>query len=174
MAETYRDVTHLRRTSWDVSFNGAPLGFVDDVDPDIQIVTEDIGAGSVGDIPLGAWIVGLDGTIKVKFRESTADLWNALLCWNVGIPYLLSPSTAADLYDYAEALVLHPHDLAAEETDEDITLLKAAPNGPPGADRDGVSDDVLVGEFLFYPDRDVLAATEEIRYGYVGPAPVDE
>lgn len=159
----------LAITDWDVKWGTYGFGGVDKVTPDIKLVTKPKKVGSLGDVDLGAFIVGLSGSIKVEVREIDHTLYEQVVPWNNGtvqtsVP-LFVPSKPADLYDYAKVLVLHPSTLASNVTNLDVVLSKAVLlNSYPG-ERDGVNDDKNVFEFIFFPDR---AQFPNLVYGTIG------
>src|SRR4051794_33337516 len=116
---------------WDVRWGTFNFGAVDAVQPDLDLVLKDKKCGTMGDIVLGHWVVGLTGTITVEAREIDHGLYEQMIAWNAGatttsIP--LSPSDAngapKDLYDFAALLTLHPHHLPTNTTNLDLNILK--------------------------------------------------
>lgn len=167
-----------RRTAWDVKFNGYGLGTTYEVDPsNLKVTLEPIKRGTTGNITLGWWILGIEGTLKVQVADVTREAMEKLTPWFAGstgdsIP--LVPPANANLYDYAQLLTLHPHDLASTDHSQDLNFLKAAAVAPPIAiKRNGNTDDLWQAEFAVFPDLGQLIASGPAKvYGYVGPIPV--
>jgi hypothetical protein len=160
--------SQLRVCNWNVKWNNNDLGFVDKTQPMFKFKLKPIKVGSLGGITLGHRILGLAGSVRCEFLESVLDLWQKLMPWGAAGKWVLSPATVVDIYTYAQPLILHPTDIGAGTLTQDITVLKAVPKGAPKLARSGTGKDILVGEFIYFPDR-ALLATGVIRYGYKGP-----
>lgn len=161
------------RRLYDVTWGTLDLGAVDAVKPDLKLKLAEKKVGSIGDIVVGHWIIGLEGTITVEAREVDLVQLQGLMPWYTSGSIPLTPATwHKDLYDYAAKLTIHPNDLPILTLTQDITLLKAVPMIRP-AERDGVKPDVLNIEFSFYPDRAQLVTSGSLltAFGYIGAAP---
>lgn len=166
------DTISLNRISisdWDVKWGSYHFGGVDKVTPDLKLTTKPKKVGSMGDVKLGDWIIGLEGSIKVQAREIDHAFYETIVAWNNGTAITSVPMFVAtkpdDLYNYAQQLTLHPSHLASNVVNLDVILLKAVPLMPyPGA-RDGVADDVNEIDFVFYPDR---SSFPNLVYGHIG------
>lgn len=175
------DLTRTQVSDYDVTWGAYIFGSVDKVTPALKILTKPIKVGTLGDIKLGDRIIGLDGTIKVECREADVVALKALTAWSatagtaspgtVGVNLPLIPATFHDdLYNYAQALILHPTHLPATNTASDLKLLKAVPHISGLGERDGVKDNVMMVEFEFYPDRAGFSTSPPtVNYGQIGP-----
>jgi hypothetical protein len=169
------DITRTRRTNWDASWKGQSLGLVDEVFPDIDLVLKPIRVGTLGPIDLDERVEALKCQVKIQVREIALAVFQQLCPWYGGtgsIPGVpLKPGQR--LYEYAGALVLHPHDLPATDLSEDLNFVKAVPVTPPAKlKRDGTKEDVFEIVMHAYPDWGTLQAAEpELRYFYIGPIP---
>jgi hypothetical protein len=153
-------VSNIRRCNWDVTWNAVPLGGVDEVDPDMELLTEPITVGSIGKVELGSRYIGLNALIKVQLREVTRTAMEKLLPWFAGSPGAainLAPAINVDLYTYAQTLLLHPTS-GASGTTEDLNFPKAVPMQSMKLKRDGENDDVWDIIFKIFPDRSQLPA----------------
>ncbi|MGB7157120.1 MAG: hypothetical protein WBD40_03575 [Tepidisphaeraceae bacterium] len=167
------DVTRIRLGNYDLKWGSYDFGLMDKVKPDIRMKTLPKKAGSIGDVELGEWIIGLEGTISGEVREIDVVTYQKLMPWWVSGDISLLPAVwHKDLYDYAAKLVLHPNDLPALTTTQDITLLKAVGMFVP-AERDGGTPDKMMATFKFYPDRAQLVTSGSLllAYGYIGAGP---
>ena len=164
---------NARRTAWDVTWHAIALGTVYLVQPDLKLVLDPITRGTTGKIVLGHWANGLEGSIKCQFADVARTIQEVNVPWFAGVAGTdsipLTPATPyTNLYQYAQELILHPHDLTSSNK-EDVHLLKAVPIQLPNMKRDGKSDDVYEGEFYFYPDLTQLQASPPVlKYGYIG------
>src|SRR5687768_11026314 len=116
-----RTISNTRRTNHSVKWLGSPydLGFVDEVNPDIKIITEPIMVGTFGKVKLGDRIIQLDGQIHVDCREITEELIKKMMpWWSSGVVPLIPSTLNVDYYSYAALLTLHPEDKGAD-VDED-------------------------------------------------------
>jgi hypothetical protein len=159
-----------RRTAWDVTWNANGLGTVYEVNPDLKLITDPIRRGTTGKVILGHWIIGLEGVIKVQCADLTLPLQQQMFPWWTSGAIPLVPETPQqNMYQYAQELVLHPHDLPAATTTEDVHLIKTVPMQILNIKRDGVKDEVFEVTFQPYPDLSRLqAATPFLDYGYIG------
>lgn len=165
------DITKTRRTNWKCTWNATDLGYVDEVTPELSYMLEAITVGSIGKAKLGERFLGLSGdTIKIQVRECTRAVVEKLLPWFTGTTgsaeIALTPPINTDIYTYAQALVLHPEDLAAGTVNEDVELYKAVPVSAWPMKRNGQQDDVWEVTFRIFPDRTQLPA---LKYGRVKP-----
>src|SRR3954468_14701573 len=150
------DASRRRFTAYDVKWGSVVLGSVANVEPKIEMVTKPIQLGSLGDVDVGEWIVGLKGTIDMALEEIDLTQFQTLMPWYTSGSIPLMPTTwHKDLYAYAQALVLHPTDLPAATLTQDLTLLKALPKFTPPK-RDSRNDEVLNVSWKFFPDRSQL------------------
>jgi hypothetical protein len=178
------DLSRTGVSDYDVTWGAYVFGAVDKVDPSgMKIKTKPIKVGTLGDIMIGERIIGLEGTLKIEIREVDQVTLKALVPWAatagqatpgsaaVSIPII--PATFhKDRYDYALPLKLHPTHLASSDTSQDMVLLKAVGNFVYLGDRDGVKDNALAAEFMFFPNRsDLTASPPLVNYGYYGVAP---
>jgi hypothetical protein len=141
-----------------VTFNGSGCGLVDDVDPSgVKMILKPITTGSTGkDNVIGLRLVGVQGTIKIKFRQLTLALQQILAPWNDGaVPLQLIPPLNTDLYDFSCPLILHPDNMGAATT-QDLTFAHAVPINLPMTKRDGGTPDAAEIEFAIFPDRAVF------------------
>jgi hypothetical protein len=160
------DLSRTRLTDWDVTWGTYSLGYVDKVTPDLKIKTMPLKVGTLGDIEVGHRIIGLEGSIKVEVREIDFVMQRSLTPWGgtSGTVVNLMPTLPADLYDYAKALLLHPHDKGSDVS-EDVHLLKTVPKIIPATERDGMKYDVWTIEFQVFFDR---AQLPQLVYGTIG------
>jgi hypothetical protein len=164
------DPSKLRHTTWIATWKAAGgdvvLEATDEVDPGgLEMLFHELKVGVTGPAKLGERFVGAEGMISVEQREIDDVIQRKLTPWaGASGSYSLTPDRGTDLYGYARELVLHPADLPAGTTTEDIHLVKTVPiiKRPKG---DGEEDNVLAVEFWVYPDR---AALPQLRYGFVG------
>lgn len=168
------DATKTRLTNWSVKWKQAgagsafDFGGVDNVKPNIKIVTKDVKIGTTGAAVLGKRIVSLTGTVSAELREIDLTTLQKLMPWFTSGSIPLIPATVhKDMYDYAGLLTLHPDDLAADVLTQDLNLLKAVPTFTP-MDGDGENDNFILAEWEFFPDR---AQLPSLNYGYVGAVP---
>jgi hypothetical protein len=159
-----KTIEQTRRTDWDVKWDNIDLGLLDEVDPGDKISADEIKTGTTGKLVLGKRVFGVSGPIKVAVRQVAAAVIQQLQPWYPAA----HPPIGVDLYTYAKALVLHPHDLPAEDLTEDRTIFKAVPMTTYDIKRTGEKDDVWVIEFEQYPDRTRLLAGNATIYGYIG------
>lgn len=156
------DVTKTRRCNWNATWNTTDLGGVDDVSPNITMMVRPITIGTIGEAPLGDRFVGLEGTVEIVCREVTRVLMEKMFPWFAGTTGTsavdLSPAVNVDLYTYAQKLTLHPTDLAADVTAQDLELLKTVPVQGFNLSRTGRDDDGWRLVFKIYPDRSQLPA----------------
>jgi hypothetical protein len=166
------DPARLRLTNWSVKWATVDFGLVDRVTPNIELVTKEMKAGSIGDVKIGEWVIGLTGTITVELRELDVVTRQKLSPWWTTGSISLNPTTYhQDLYAYAALLTLHPLDVAAATHTQDLNLLKAVPKFKE-MEGDGNESNKIVAEFEFYPDRtQLLATTPLLVYGYIGDPP---
>lgn len=168
------NVTQLVRSSWGVVFDGQDFGLLDDVQPDIKHVTEQIMTGSTGKIVLGERFVGLGGSIKVQLRQLTRAMIAATLPWAdaSGPALTLTPPLNGDFYSYAAPLALHPLILPADDKSMDINFVRAAPVTAVNIKRTGKQDDVWDFEFNIFPHRpSLLASPPDAFWACLGPIP---
>ena len=170
MAEAYKDPTHLKLTAWDVAWNSNDLGWADKVTPKLDFITKEKKVGSLGNVPIGEWFLGMTGVVTAEFREIVLDLVQKMCPWWATGATMLTPAAGVDLYTYAQKLVLHPHDIAAGTLTDDLTLYKAVPLKPYAVERDGETPDKWAVDFKIFPDLSKLAALGLV-YGYYGVAP---
>jgi hypothetical protein len=166
--------SNIRRTAWDVTWNSVALGLVDEVNPDLKLMMEPITAGTFGKITLGHRIIGLEGKVSVVVREVILAKIKALAApwWSTGSVPIAPETFNSDSYALAQLLTLHPHDVAAGTTDQDLTLVKTVPLQPYRVKRDGTKDDMWSVDFEVYPDRSQMEASPpKLVYGYIGPVP---
>ena len=78
----------------------------------------------------------------------------------------MTPPVGTKLYQYAQALVLHPHDKA--DTTEDVTYFKTVPVQSVQIVRDGVKMDAWEVKFLIFPDQTKLATNTASAYAQLG------
>lgn len=169
------DISRLTLADYDCKWKKAGgayvvLGAVDKVTPDIQIIKKPKKVGSVGDVELGHWIIGLQVQITTEMREIDRTQFETLMPWFTSGNIPLVPTTwHKDTYDYAGPLVLHPNHLGVGTTTENIILYKAVPMIRP-ADRDGVNDEKLIITWSAYPDRTQLntGGALLLDYGRIG------
>jgi hypothetical protein len=140
------------------------------VTPDIIVKKKNVIIPSVGDIVLDRRIIGLDegSKVTVECRQVTAELFQKANPWySAGAIPLVPAAVNASEYAYANLLTLHPTDVDAGTTTEDLNFVKAVPviHWP---DRTGTEDDVAVIEFFLYPDHAQLPTRV---YGYMGAVP---
>lgn len=165
------NLANLLLFDWDVTWGTFAHGGVDKVTPKIAYTRKPKKVGSVGDVELGAWIVGLSAAITVEHREIAKTFYQKIIPWNAGntdtasVP--LFPSTLnADEYAYAAALILHPSHLLAADTTQDFTFPKAYPHLMP-SEADGENPNKCIVEYTLFPDRTQLPV---LVYGWQGPA----
>jgi hypothetical protein len=177
MAESFPQATHLTERVWKASWyadgtNPTFLGWCDEINPNIKIVTRDIRVGSLNKVLVGKRVVGLEGVIQLQMREIHPDLVLKLMPWTDSSKRELSPAKVVDLYTYAQKLLLHPADLAESgqgvDLTHDLTLVKTVPCTPYRIARDGEKPDVWAVDFEIFPDRTKLP---DFYYGYMGAAP---
>lgn len=150
------------------------FGLLDLVEPNFELITAPIQVGSIGDVPLGEWILGLKGKITTALREIDLTTYQKLCpWWASGSISLIPTAVKADLYQYAGLLTLHPTDIAAATVTQDINLLKAVPRPIALMKRDGKKkEEQLVVEWTFWPDRAQLTQASPLMvYGYIGTPP---
>jgi len=155
-----------RRTTWDPTWNGNALGTTNKVTNELKYNVEPITRGTTGKMVLGHWVYGLMGLVRTELPDVGPTLFTNInpFASDSGI---MHPSTVINLYNYAQLLTLHPHDLGA--TTEDQNFVKAVPLKPQTLDRDGVKDDVLIVDWWIYPDLSKLFATPSvIVFGWMG------
>lgn len=165
----------IRRTNYDVIFDGDNLGLLDDVSPELAMMLEPVKTGSTGNMKLDDRFTGLedDARITVQVREINRTQIERLMPWFTGtantgdIP--LTPATNALMSTHAKLLVLHPRDQGTTLT-QDLVILKAFPRTGYQLPRTGTEDDVWEIEFLIYPDVSKIG-TADNPYGYVGTPP---
>ena len=170
------NITRTRLGNYDVTWNSIFLGSTDKVDPALKLMLEPIKVGSMGKAILGHRIVGLEGDLKIELREIDLTLMTAIQPFGanttgVNIPWgtnngslLLSPAAInVDTYTLSHLLKLHPTDVA--NGIEDINLAFAFPTWTP-MNRNGEKFDLVLANFIFYPDR---AQLPNKYYGYIGP-----
>src|SRR5687768_9455035 len=120
------DRSRLRLGNYTVNWTKAggtlyDFGLIDKVTPNLEMVTLPKKAGSIGDVELGEWIIGLRGTIQVEAREIDLTLLQKLCpWWSTGSISLLPSTWHQDLADYAGLLTLHPNDIAAATVTQDL------------------------------------------------------
>lgn len=169
-----KDPADLTLCAWDVSWNGVDLGYVDDVDPTgLEPILEEKKVGSLGDIVLGHWIIGLKGMIKSQHRQLPVTFYQAVSPWWSSGDIALTPALwHKDFYDYAQKLVLHPNHIAAGTKTLDITLLKAVPMFKPPK-RNNKPPELVEINWLLYPDRSQLVTSGSLiaAFGYIGAGP---
>jgi hypothetical protein len=162
------NLSRTRLGNWNVVWDSYDFGAVDKVTPKIAYVTKSIAVGSMGDVPLGKRFIRPELKITIEAREIDLALLKKLMPWWTSGSIPLTPQTLhQDLYAYAKLLTLHPSDLAADNHEEDLNIVKAVPDFSP-MERDGVADDKIIVEFEAFPDR---AHFPDTVYGYVGPVP---
>lgn len=167
MSNTYNP----RITSWDTVWSGYDLKFVNEVRPDIKLITTPITRGTTGKkVVLDDFVSAVDAMIKCKVPDIAASLILEMCPW-VGAKQYLSPSAPnASLYSYAALLTLHPHDIASGTTTEDLNFPKAVPFSLFNLARDGDKETDWELIFKIYPDFTKLtASTPLLVYGYLGP-----
>jgi hypothetical protein len=170
-----RDLTKQRLYNQDVKWNNAEPSFVETVDMSgLKFITKDRKVGTIGDVVLGEVFIAMEGVIKVEFSQIGAAMYRALMPWQVvDEPVSITPPTLhKDLYDYAQALNLHPHDLPADNVTEDWVFVKTVPR-LIGGKFDGVNWNNVSCEFRVFPDRTkaVDPTTPLLEYGYFGGLP---
>lgn len=161
-----------RRTTWDPKWAGDGLGTSMEIDPAVKLQLEPIVRGTTGKIVLGYWIIGIEGSIKCNLPDVSPTLLAKLAPWtagaNAGSLPLHPVAFQANLYDFAQMLILHPHDMGADVT-QDLHFPKAAPVSTINMKRAGTADDVWVVEFMVLPDLAQLqTATPKLVMGYMG------
>jgi hypothetical protein len=169
------DATKLRRAGWNVKWGTTPFdfGFVDKVEPALDMKLDPITTGTTGKLILGYRFVGLEGTIKIQTRETTLSAFQkAAPWWSSGSVPVVPGALHVDLYTYADVLTLHPSDLPAATVNQDLIMLKACPMNAFKLPRDNKNDDVYELSFCLFPDRTKLAQDPPvIAYGYIGTPP---
>ncbi len=169
-----KDITALASRSYDLSLGGSNVGYIEEITVTRSVELRDRTVLQLGSQVLGQVIQSVSVAISAQLREVTlAHL--ALLCpWFptagevLGTdPVPLNPEIGTDLYDYAQAAVLHPRELG-EDTGQDISLLRAVviPDFELAGDAD--EDAVIPVTIRAYPDRSELPS---IVLGYIGAAP---
>jgi hypothetical protein len=161
---------NARLTSWDATWNSVSLGLVNKVNPDLKIVKKPIKRGTTGGHVLGKFYITLEGQVSVECPAATLATMKSMTPWYAsGTQILFFPPTlnAVD-YSNAHQLVLHPHDKAADLS-EDMIFLKAVPASALNMERDGDNEEVWKVMFDFYPDFDQLTASPPVvAFGYMG------
>jgi len=164
------DFTRLRLGNYDCTWNAVAMGAVDKVTPNLELITKEKKVGSLGNLVIGHWIIGLGGDITCEFREVDLTHFQKMMPWYVSGNIPLVPATwHKDLYDYAATLILHPNDLPAATLTQDVVLTKCVPMFK-FPDRDGENPDKPAVKFMFYPDRSQLtvAGAPVLSYGTFG------
>lgn len=164
------DPSKLRHTTWIATWKAAAgdvvLEATDAVDPtNFEMTFKELVVGVTGPQKLGERFVGASGFISVEQREIDDVIQRKLTPWAAATgSHYLTPPRGTDLYGYARELVLHPNDLPALTTAEDLHFLKTVPIIKP-YEGDGEEDNKIIVEFWIYPDRSVLP---ELRFAYRG------
>jgi hypothetical protein len=160
-------------STYDLTWGSVFMGAADEVDPSgLEIETKEIKVGSMGQVPIGEWIIRLKGTLKAMLREIDIAQIQALMPWYTSGSIPLLPATFhKDMYAYAQILTVHPQDVSG--TAEDITLLKAVPTFKKPKRKGDDEATALETEWRFWPDRAQLttAGSPVLAYGYIGPVP---
>lgn len=172
MAEE-KNIAELAVTTYDVAINDVDAGYVDNPEVTETPIKRPIKLSQLFEQRLGSRVVGVDLSLKLRFRQIKCLNLARAFPWFDGVagtnPIPLAPAALGeDLYQYAVPIVLHPRHLDAEDTDQDYTLLKCVPVGDHKRSGAGESDDAIEVEFEIYPDRDQLPA---VVLGYIGQAP---
>ena len=163
-----------RITNWDVVWSSYSLGLVNEVQPDIKLITTPVTRGTTGKkVVLDDFVSAVDAKVKVKIPDIAAALIKELCPWiGSGAQYLAPSVPNTLLYQYAALLTLHPHDIAAATTTEDLSFPKAVPFSLFDLKRDGDKESDWEVEFKVYPDFTKLTAgTPILCYAYLGPVP---
>ena len=171
MPRTY-DFSRLRLGNYDVVWNSVFMGATDKVNPDFTLKLKEKKVGSLGDIVIGHWILGLEGKVTCEFREVDKTAMQKVMPWYTSGNIPLVPATwHKDLYDYAQTLILHPSDLAEATVDQDLAFTKTVPIYRP-MERDGETPDKIIIDFMLYPDRSQLTTggAPVLTYGNYGNA----
>src|ERR1700722_18713346 len=119
----------LNRSAFSAIFTPVPIGLSEEIVIDLKLVTDPIRTGTTGKVILGTRVLGIEGSIKIPWREISQAGILAMAPWNGGtVPgggIQLCPPANTDLYQYAQLLRLHP--TTATDNSMDIVLIKAAP-----------------------------------------------
>lgn len=154
------DPTKIRFTNYDVTWAAVDLGGVDEVKLDLKMIFTPIKIGSAGAMKLDDRFEGLgdDAQVSVIVREVALAKIVSLCPWETGGGIAdLVPPVGTNLYQYAQALLLHPRDKGVATT-EDIEIYKTVPVSSFQLPRDGVKPDMWEVIFNIYPDRTKLAS----------------
>lgn len=152
------DPTKSRITNYDVTWNAADLGGVDEVKPNLALVFTLIKIGSAGIMMLDKRFeaMGDDAAVSVIVREVTLARIRTLHPWDNGSGAVdLVPAVGTGLYQYAQALTCHPRDKGGV-TDEDLLLYKTVPISSFQLPRDGKGPDLWEVIFQVFPDQSKL------------------
>ena len=152
-----------------ITWDATDLGGTGDCDltscnPKIEAVK----IASVGDVALDHRFVGLDdnAVIKITLVEVLLATVKTLLPWAAATTPGL-PAVGTRLYQYAKPLKLHPSHLPVATVTDNFNVRKTVPWKTYQIRRAGTSQNLVVCEFLVYPDRVKLAAGAE-AYFYFG------
>ena|SRR5689334_9099638 len=162
------NAANLRRTSYQALWGDSSpfdFGFVDLVNPALDLKLDPIQTGTTGKLILGYRPVALEGYVSLIVREITLTmLQKAAPWWSSGAIPLIPSAANVDLYTYAQLLKLHPVDQGATTT-QDLNLVKAVPMQAFKLQRDNKNDDAYELRYCFFPDRSQLPS---IVYGTIG------
>jgi len=165
-----KNIAHKDLSNCSATWNSVDLGYIKSGDASgLQLKTKELVVGHFGDIPIGAIIIGMQGTLKLTLEQVKKESKQQLSPWWASGVVPMTPALRhKDLYDYAQVLVIHP--IGVSGTDEDISLLKAYPMWKPPK-FDGKEFQEIEVEFMFWPDRALLATNNYPTYGYFGAPP---
>lgn len=143
------------------------IGLVDDVELVESMDLKSIKNSRFGSVSLGMRNVGHQVRIKFILREIVLANLQRLMPWgSQGAGWHVAPPLGADLYSYAQVLVLHPDDV--DDTSEDIVAVKAAPISGVNLKGNGEADSGIAFEFACFPDRDQLPEIVDVYVGALG------
>lgn len=165
-------VSNTRRTNYDCTWNSVALGGVNKVDlSKLTLLLEPVKIGSLGNMKLDDRIIGLEdkAMITIELREVTRAIIQKMMPWatqTTGAKLDFMPAVNTLMASYAQALLLHPRDVA--DVSQDLSIYKATPVQAFNLTRDGTKDDVWEVMFMIYPD---LTKLPNNPYGEIIVAP---
>lgn len=172
------DVTKTRLTGYQVKFGTSgsqhDIGANESVAISAPRKRKPIILPSLGDVELGARIIGLDKPkVEVVMRQIDLTTIQKLCPWWSSGSVAWTPATLniEEAAAYGKLLTIHPYDrISGTTTDQDVNFLCAVPE-IEAPEHKGKEDSTWKVTFWCYPDPAQISGTGQKVYCYIGAAP---